>query len=221
MQRGKFISVEGGEGVGKSLFMGLLITKMKEQGITPLATREPGGTPSADYIREVFKHPPAGDPLVPLAELFLVSAARSQHVACKIAPALASGQWVLCDRFYDSTRVYQGAMAGIAAATFEPVIAVSVADTHPDLTLLLDCPVSVALGRIARRAEESGGAGAIRKDRYDSAESHTHEQLRQAYLEVSRRFPERIVVLDASGDAERLATEALSIMTTRWGEFHG
>ena len=216
MQRGRFITVEGGEGVGKSLFMSLLVTKMGESGIHPVRTREPGGTPSADRIREIFKHPPQEDALLPLTELFLVSAARAQHIGKMVRPTVERGEWVLCDRFYDSTRVYQGAMAGIPEATYEPVIAISVEGVHPDITFLLDCPVDLALQRIKGRIL-ADGRQEVRKDRFDSATHDYHEKLRQAFLAVSRGFPDRIVLVDSSGDPQCMVDQALRLMVAKFG----
>ena len=212
--------MEGGEGVGKSLFMDLLVERMRDHGVDLMRTREPGGTPSADLIRQIFKHPPTEDALLPLTELYLVSAARAQHVGKKIRPAIESGKWVLCDRFYDSTRVYQGAVVGIPESIFESLIAVSVEGVHPDITFLLDCPVDVLLGRISNRATASGSDDGAR-DRFDYAARDFHERLRQAFIDVSRRFPQRIVLLDSSGDPQRLVDEALKHMVEKWGPIHG
>lgn len=213
--KGAFITIEGGEGVGKSSFTGQLIqaiqTKFKQQ---VLATREPGGTPVADALRQIFVKPPANDPLFPMTELLMVSAARTQHIQAKIRPALMAGQWVICDRFFDSTLVYQGILGALPRAQVDKVIELSVDQTVPDLTFLLDCPVEVSLQRLQKRQTQSPAAGAD-ISRFDSAGKDAHERLRQAYLQLAREFPQRFVLVDARPSSEVMVEQALEAIKQR------
>lgn len=210
---GRFLTVEGGEGAGKSLFSQGLFTALTARGLTVLQSREPGGTPLADQIRRVFLEPPVDDRPVPMTELLLVSAARHQHITRRIKPALQAGQWVLCDRFYDSTRAYQGLLHGLPEGSVEQVISVSVGDCHPDLTFILDCPPSVVMSRIEARMQATGQR---ELNRYDGGSLNLHQKLRDAYLELAKRFPQRIVVLDASQTPEAVLASALKIIEERW-----
>ena len=209
-----FITVEGGEGVGKSVFIRGLSQALLAQGISLMLTREPGGTPLADEIRQLFLHPPNDDKPSPIAELFLVSAARAQHVAMRIQPWLASGQWVLCDRFYDSTRVYQGSLGGVAANILESVLSYSVAGCHPHLSFLLDCSTEIAMQRIEMRELAQGHALAAR-NRYDAGSREMHQCLRVAYQDLAKRFAERMVVIDAEASPEAMVSVALQ-QIERW-----
>ncbi len=201
--RSRFISIEGGEGVGKSYLTLGLQTRLQALQHEVLLTREPGGTPLADSVRQLFLNPP--EKPTPLAELFLVSAARNQHVAQIINPALARKAWVICDRFYDSTRVYQGDLAGVPSAILEDVIAHSVGDCHPGITFLLDCPVDVAMGRVRQRTKVLQlDAG----NRYDEGSREMYESLRTAFLKRAREFPERMIVIDASQTPEEVLEDS-------------
>lgn len=214
-QRGYFISIEGGEGVGKSVFSQRLMDSLTALPLPVIRTAEPGGTPSAQLIRQLFLHPPAEDPLVPEAELFLVSAARAQHVGQKIRPALKQGTWVICDRFADSSRVYQGAMGGLPAPLVESMIQVSCGDTVPDLTFLLDCDVAIMMERLTKRSRTSGDAAHQATTRFDEAGLSYHQQLQQAYQQVARQFPERIVVLDAALTPDAVLLQAMDKLRQR------
>ena len=207
--KGLFISVEGGEGVGKSSFCSGLVTSLennaafKYSGI--VRTHEPGGTENAQAIRELFLKPPGSDNLTKMAELFLVSAARNQHIAHKVRPALENDQLVICDRFYDSTRVYQGYLAGIPEAKVDSIIKHSVEGIHPELTFLLDCPTEITQERLAKRHGEGEDMS-----RFDSETLDFHKNLRVAYLQVADRFPNRVIKLDASGTPDEILESALN-----------
>ncbi len=212
---GKFISIEGGEGVGKSSFTAALLAQLQQSlGSGVVATREPGGTPVADRLRQIFVRPPDEDPLSPMTELLLVSAARAQHIFAKIKPALRRGDFVVCDRFYDSTRVYQGILGALDRSQVELIIAASVGDTNPAVTLLLDCDVDVSLQRLQRR-QLSPGNNPGDVSRFDSAGREYHERLRQAYLQLAREYSARMVVLDATPPTEVVVQQALSILRQR------
>ncbi|MEI8025350.1 MAG: dTMP kinase [Pseudomonadota bacterium] len=208
MKIARFLTVEGGEGVGKSSFIELLSHRLRDKGMTFALTREPGGTRIADEIRSVFSKGDDIEEFTPEGEFLLVSAARAQHVFHKIRPELERGRWIICDRFADSSRVYQGILKGVETDFMERVIQKSTYGLIPDLTFLLDCDVSVSQSRVA-------GRGLV-ESRYDLASLEVHEQLRQGYLQVSRMFPHRIQVLDASRPREEIVNQAISLMEERF-----
>ena len=187
--RGKFITFEGGEGTGKSTQAGMLANKLESLGLGVLLTREPGGSPGAEIIRHVLLSG-AAKPLGADAEAMLFAAAREDHVRCTIEPALAAGKWVVCDRFADSTRVYQGALGQVDRRLIKGLERVSIGDLLPDLTLILDVPVDVAL---ERRALRRGGAA---PDRFEAENVEFQEQLREAFRALAADEPERCVIID-------------------------
>lgn len=210
----RFVSIEGGEGVGKSLFIQNIAADLTARGVSFVKTREPGGTPAADKIRALFGAPPDNDPFCMMTEALLVSAARAQHVERVIRPALERGHWVLSDRYADSTRVYQGVLGGVTSEALETLIDLSTGSLMPDLTFLLDCDVHIAAARRSYRAtDQSDHDDAIR--RYDDKKIEFHERLRRAYLSLKDRFPDRIVVLDAARAPAEVAAEALAILKQR------
>jgi dTMP kinase len=189
--RGRFITFEGGEGTGKSTQAALLAHKLEALGLGVLLTREPGGSPGAEIIRHVLLSG-AAKPLGPEAEAMLFAAAREDHVRCTIEPALAAGKWVVCDRFADSTRVYQGVLGNVDQRLIKGLERVSIGDLIPNLTFVLDVPVEVARERSAKRR----GEGA--PDRFEAEGVEFHEKLRQAFLTLAAEAPERCVVLDTT-----------------------
>jgi len=212
----RFITVEGGEGAGKSVFTQGLSQALAAAGIPVVLSREPGGTPLADGLREIFLHPPEGDKPTAIAELLIVSAARAQHVATRILPLLEQGSWVLCDRFYDSTRVYQGVLGGLDAAVLEPIIACSVGNCHPQLSFVLDCPAELAMKRIAAREKAKGRDQEV-LNRYDGGSQAMHQQLRSAYKALAKKFPERIVLINAEETPDAMVQSAMLVIRERWG----
>ncbi len=201
----RFISIEGGEGVGKSYLSQGLKLRLEALKYEVLLTHEPGGTPLASAIRQLFLNPP--EKPAALTELYLVSAARAQHVQKLIRPQLEAGRWVLCDRFYDSTRIYQGDLGGVPEAVLEATIEASVDGCHPAQTFVLDCPADVAMSRVEKRAKELQWDGG---NRYDEGSRAMHETLRQGYLKRARQFPDRIHVLDASRPPQEVLEAAWS-----------
>jgi len=189
--RGKFITFEGGEGTGKSTQAGLLAHNLESLGLGVLVTREPGGSPGAEIIRHVLLSG-AAKPLGADAEAMLFAAAREDHVRCTIEPALAAGKWVVCDRFADSTRVYQGALGQVDRRLIKGLERVSIGDLLPDLTLILDVPVDVALERRALRR------GDAPPDRFEAENIEFHQKLREAFRALAAAEPERCVIIDAS-----------------------
>ena len=208
---GRFISVEGGEGSGKSVFIQGLSRILKLRGIDHILTREPGGTPLADAIRQLFIEPPLGDVPIPMSELFLVSAARAQHVMARIKPALERGAWVLCDRFYDSTRVYQGFLAGIERQKLESIVDYSVDGCHPHITFVLDCPPEISMERVASRSRKLS-SDEEQASRFDRGKIEMHQTLRLGYLKLAEQYPERLKVLDSRQSPEDIVAEALSLL---------
>jgi dTMP kinase len=193
MQRGRFISIEGGEGAGKSTQIANVLARLREAGRAVLATREPGGTPLAEEIRGLILAP-RSEPVAPVTELLLMFAARAQHVRTVIEPALARGEWVVCDRFSDATIAYQGAGRGMDEARIRAIDEVAHGGLRPDLTLLLDLPVEHGLAR-------AGARGA--HDRFEQERHEFHQRVRARYLELARAEPQRVRVIDASrGQAE-------------------
>jgi len=215
--RGRFISVEGGEGVGKSALIARLCERLRAAGRTVVATREPGGTPGADKIRALFADPVPGDPWDVATETLLVSASRAQHVARLILPTLTRGAWVVTDRYHDSMRAYQGGLLGVERAWLEQLIAGSTRGLDPDLTLLLDVDVKTAQSRIQRSSAESVRADAI--TRYDDQSAEKHETLRSAFLELAKRWPDRIAVIDASKSPDEVLARVMDVVAERLG--HG
>jgi dTMP kinase len=198
--RGRFITFEGGEGTGKSTQAGLLAVRFEGMGLGVLRTREPGGSPGAEIIRHVLLSG-AAKPLGADAEAMLFAAAREDHVRCAIEPALAAGKWVICDRFADSTRVYQGVLGSVDPRLIRGLERVSIGELMPDLTLILDAPVDVTTERMALRR---GNAAA---DRFEGEGVEFHTKLRDAFLTLARLEPERCVVIDSNAPREHVAKQ--------------
>ncbi len=207
-QKGRFITLEGGEGVGKSTLAAELSLRLSRRGIDVVRTREPGGTPGAEAIRKLILTPPDDvGGWRPMAETLLFYAARRDHLDKLIRPSLERGSWVICDRFSDSTRAYQAAAGGVSASDVEAIDRICVGDTIPDLTLVLDLPIAIARQRMTARA------GAI--DAIESRLLSYHEAVHRGFLEIARANPDRCVVLDASVDPQRLADAAMGAIETR------
>lgn len=203
MSRGRFITVEGIEGAGKSTLITGLGEVLRAHGITVCATREPGGTPLAEDIRGlVLARRAEGMP--PAAELLLMFAARAAHVAQRIEPALARGEWVLCDRFTDASRAYQGAGRGLSAADIEALARVAHPGLVPDLTLLLDIAPDAGLARARQR-----GAGG---DRFEDEQLAFFTRVREGYLALARAEPLRWRVLDATLPPAALLRRAMEML---------
>lgn len=205
--RGCFITLEGGEGAGKSTLANGLAEHLRNAGHTVLCTREPGGVPQAEAIRTLLLNPDHAGGWRPLSEALLFNAARFEHLETLIRPALARGEHVICDRFADSTRVYQ--LAGDAAIDRE-LLALErmvVSDTGPDLTLVLDLPVELGRLRLA-------GRGAA-EDSFEQRDDAFHERVRQGFLRIAEDAPDRCKVLDATKDAEQVLALAVDVVDAR------
>ena len=200
MRRGRFITLEGIEGAGKSTLLDALAESLRAQGRTVCTTREPGGTPLAEDIRRlVLARREEG--MSAATELLLMFAARASHVAQRIEPALARGEWVLCDRFTDASRAYQGGGRGLGTDAIESLAAVAHPRLTPDLTLLLDLPVDAGLSRAKGRKD--GG------DRFEDEAVAFFNRVRERYLQLAANEPQRIQVLDASQTQAELLQQAL------------
>lgn len=207
---GLFVSFEGGEGVGKSTQIEKLRHRFGGLGHSVTVTREPGGSCKAEDIRRILLSGYAKR-FGPLAETALFTAARSDHVEQLIAPALARRGVVLCDRFTDSTRVYQGVAAGLPAALIERLERIATRGLRPDLTLILDLPAETGLAR----ADARRGASHARADRFEGEGLAYHRRVRQAFLDIADREPDRCAVIDATPSAEAVADEIWSVVTLR------
>ncbi len=216
MTRGKFITLEGGEGGGKTTQAKLLAERLRKAGYEVVQTREPGGTPRAENIREVLLSGKAKR-FGPLGETVLFYAARESHLELTIRPVLRRGGWVVCDRFSDSTRAYQGAAGGVALSVIDVLDTAVVGPTQPDLTVVFDLPPETGLKRAAQRKEnEAGEAAAKSPDRFETMNLAFHRSLREEFLAIAQAEPERCVVIDASKDAQYVAEEVWAIVKKRF-----
>ncbi len=206
--RGRLITFEGGEGVGKSTQAGRLADRLRQLAIAVMVTREPGGSPGADIMRHVLLSG-AAKPLGPVVETMLFAAARDDHVHATILPALDSGRWVICDRYIDSTRVYQGVMGSVDPMLIRALERLTTADAMPDLTFILDLSPKVGLRRAAERR------GRAVADRFETESLEFHTILRQAYREIAEAEPERCVLIDADRPADWIADEIWAVVNAR------
>lgn len=200
-KQGVFITFEGTEGCGKSTQIVRLAAALRAQGQQPVVTREPGGCAIADKIRAILLDPASAE-MISQAELLLYAAARAQHVAEVIRPALEQGKIVLCDRFCDATVAYQGYGRGLEIAMIEQLNHYACQGIQPDLTLVLDLAVTVSLNRARRRNADNPNSD---EDRFEQESLDFHQRIRDAYLQLSRQQPQRIRVVDADGSLDSVA----------------
>ena len=205
MARGCFITLEGGEGAGKSTQARRVAAALAAAGVPVLRTREPGGAPGAERIRELLLSPGSWDSLT---EAMLHFAARREHVVRSIRPMLEAGAWVICDRFADSTLAYQGAGQGLAYETWARLCDLTLEGLRPDLTLILDLPVEAGLARAAGRSAA---------DRYEKLDADFHARIRAGFHDIARREPQRCLVLDAARDAEAVYATIADTLRQRLG----
>lgn len=201
MAPGRFITFEGGEACGKSTQIQQLAERLRSLGHTVRVLREPGGTPLGEKIRHLLKHDPDGRGMAPETELLLMNASRAELVRQVIRPALAAGEIVVCDRFYDSTTAYQAFGRQLPPAEVASVIQFAVGATVPDLTLLLAVPRALARQRLARRNAESAPV----EDRFEAEQEHFFERVEAGYRHLTAAEPQRIKVIAAGGDVESVA----------------
>jgi dTMP kinase len=186
---------EGGEGSGKSTQAGMLADRLRARGLDVLVTREPGGSPLAEQIRDLLLAPKDVAPGA-LTEALLFYAARADHLERTVRPALAAGRWVICDRFSDSTRAYQGAAGGVPAEALATLEALVVGASKPDLTLLIDLDPAIGLTRAAQRRSVAVQGGPLVADSFEGRQMVFHQRLRQGFLDLAKSEPNRIEVLD-------------------------
>jgi len=201
----RFITIEGGEGAGKSTAQRFIAERLAERGITSVQTREPGGTPLAEAIRQTLLSVD-GEAPVEMAELLLVFAARAQHLAKVIEPALARGDWVLSDRFTDATYAYQGAARGLSVEVISHLEQLVQSGRQPDKVLILDLPPEIGMARARSRGE---------LDRFERENHDFYERVRAGYLQRAVAMPERYSVIDAGQDLEAVQS-AMAAEIERW-----
>jgi dTMP kinase len=206
--RGKFITFEGGEGTGKSTQAKLLADRLSVLGIGVKLTREPGGSPGAEIIRHVLLSG-AAKPLGAEAEAMLFAAAREDHLTQTIRPALERGDWVVCDRFADSTRVYQGVLGHVDSRLIKRLEKITVGETRPDLTIVLDVPAEIGLARAEARR------GQAHSDRFESENLEFHNRLREAYRQLAIDEPDRCVLIDAAESQDRVTERVWAVVNRK------
>ncbi|MCW8915552.1 MAG: dTMP kinase [Magnetovibrio sp.] len=204
-QKGRFITLEGGEGAGKSTQIRLLQSALEGAGHKVLCTREPGGSPGGEDIRNLLVK--GNTDWEPLTEALLNYAARHEHLQKVILPALNDGTWVICDRFADSTMAYQGYGHGMNREVIRRLHRLVVDDIAPDLTLILDMPVETGLSRAVARGDG--------EDRYERMGQDFHERLRQGFLEIAKKDPGRCAIIDATGDIGAVAMAIHDVVSTK------
>jgi dTMP kinase len=202
-----FITFEGGEGVGKSTQIKKLSAFLHTRKINHLVTREPGGSPIAEEIRRILVQGHA-DKLDPITEYLLFSAARRDHLLNKIFPALQQGQWIICDRFYDSSLVYQGMAQGLDPAFLEYIYEQIAPSFKPDLTFILDCDPEKALRRTSSRAHQ--------EDRFEKKGLAFHQKIRQGFLDIAHRNPDRCIVIKTEQTLEQVTKKIKAAITQRF-----
>ena len=200
--RGLFITIEGGEGVGKSTNLAVVEAWLRERGTSYTLTREPGGTPLAEEIRSLLLEQ-REETMTPAAELLLIFAARAQHIGAVIEPALARGEWVICDRFTDATYAYQGGGRGLSLAWIEQLEGLVQGQLRPDLTLLLDAPVEVGMGRAGNRGQ---------LDRFELEQADFFDRVRQCYLQRAAAEPQRFSVIDTNRGLDAIAADIRAVL---------
>ncbi|WP_419904311.1 dTMP kinase [Kiloniella sp.] len=209
MSRGIFISLEGGEGAGKSTQIKSLSKNLLSNGLRNILTREPGGTPGAEEIRDLIVR---GDVSrwTPKTEALLVFASRQEHVEKVIKPALSSGDWVICDRFADSSVAYQGIGHGLGAESIENLHQWVLGDFKPDLTLILDLPVSIGLERTQGHS--------LGENRFEDMDTSFHERMREGFLSIARDNPDRCTVIDATKSQDEVASDIWDVVMAQFGK---
>lgn len=208
LETGRFITFEGGEGAGKSTQAGILANRLTRSGRKVFATREPGGSGTAEEIREALLSGKVWQ-FGPFAEALLFSVARHDHIETAINRALDQGKWVVCDRFLDSTRAYQGATAGVPRGLINALERLTLGGLVPDITFILDIPAEEGLARAAERL----GTGT--PDRFESQELLLHERVRRAFLDIAEEEPDRCVVVDASQPEAMVAEDVWEVVLQR------
>ena len=212
MSTGKFITFEGGEGAGKSTQVRLLSNSLQRLGKKVVMTREPGGSLKAESIRKLLLEGRVAK-FGPFAEALLFSVARDDHLESVIRPTLRKGSWVICDRFMDSTMAYQGAGGNLPVPLIRGLERTVVGETKPDLTILIDLPPEIGIGRAQARQRQTTGGDA---DRFESMDMNFHTRLRQAFLDIARNEPDRCVVFEGQMPPDELAKRIWELVVERY-----
>ena len=205
---GRLITFEGGEGSGKSTQAGILANRLARAGSKVFATREPGGSPAAEEIREALLSGRVSQ-FGPFAEAVMFAVARADHIETEIDQALHEGKWVVCDRFFDSTRAYQGATVGVPRGLINALERLTVGNLSPDITFILDIRPEQGLARAAERRNSAA------PDRFESQELMLHERIRRAFLDIAEEEPDRCVVVDASQPEAMVAEDVWEVVLQR------
>jgi len=213
---GRFITFEGPDGCGKTTQVRLLAERLKARGFRVLYTREPGGTAVGEAIRNILQHDTVGEALEAQTELLLFAASRAQLMNSIVLPALARGEWVICDRFIDSTIAYQGYGRGLPLDTLHTINDFAICSRKPDLTLLLDLDVDQAFQRMAPLFKK----GIAMPDRFEREDRQFHENVRQGYLELAKSEPDRFQIMDADRPTDELAAEIWTIVERKFIKDH-
>lgn len=200
---GRFITFEGPEGSGKSTQIGLLADRLRSEGLTVQCTREPGGTATGEAVRDILQHDAAGEPIADRAELLLFTASRAQLMKQRIVPALENGEWVLCDRFIDSTMAYQGFAREMDIVTLDRINDFAIYSRKPDLTILLDLDIERGFERVSRRYAGTGDTA----DRFEREARDFHLRVRDGYHKLAAREPRRFRIIDADRPIQIIADE--------------
>lgn len=208
--QGMLISFEGSEGSGKTTQIGLVSERLAEKGLDLVVTREPGGTAVGESIRHLLKHSESGNGICPETELLLFAASRAQLVREVIAPAMRDGKTVLCDRYLDSTTVYQGVARNISDDPVQTINRFAIGDRVPDLTVVIDVPANVGMERVKRRASDL-------PDRMEQENIEFYDQVREGYLILAKNLPERFVVIDGNKPPEAVAEAIWEQLCLRLG----
>jgi dTMP kinase len=215
MAQGLFITLEGGEGTGKSTQIQRLYECLTEAGYTVVTTREPGGVDEAEALRDLLVRD-NGLAWSPIAECLMLFAGRSMHVENVIKPELAKGTIVISDRFTDSTRAYQGYGLGLPLETIEQCRALAIGDFEPDVTFILDLPVEDGLRRSKKQLAGTGDQREAGEGRYESREIEMHQRLRDGYLQIAREAPGRCIIVDANMDIDSVTQSLYTDIVNRY-----
>ena len=214
--KGVFITLEGGDGTGKSTQIRMLSAALAASGVDVVSTREPGGTPQAERIRNLLLQRDSGS-FDPLTEAMLMFSARREHLVNKIWPSMEEGKWVISDRFADSTRAFQGYGMGLDMALIERLYNLVAGEFQPDLTLIFDIDPEAGLARSMKHMSQTANATESTEDRYERMGLAFHTRLRDGFLSIARDNPARCVVVDASQDIDSVHRQVLDIVTKRFG----
>lgn len=212
---GIFITLEGGDGTGKSTQLRLLEKSLQTAGIDVVTTREPGGTPQAERIRNLLLQRDSGD-FDSLTEAMMMMAARREHLVNKIWPSLEAGKWVVSDRFADSTRAFQGYGHGLDRDVIEKIYTLIAGSFQPDLTLIFDLDPAQGIGRSMKHLSATANATEATEDRYERMEMDFHNRLREGFLDIARQYPDRCVIIDAASDIAGIHRQIIGVIAQRF-----